>query len=154
MRSVSAFLSNRILQRGFVTQTTSASASAAAATTTTARTSLYQSTSPHPKILSLQLQQQQQQQQPRLCNKSFTNSRRLLSTSKSNNNRPKIKPDTHLKPSSSSVYGLRRIDYSLVVPPRWPMPPHPPPQKGLRRFVFACHSTTLPRQRQGKNLDE
>jgi hypothetical protein len=37
--------------------------------------------------------------------------------------------------SSIGPYGLRRIDYT-VVPPRWKLPPHPPPRKNPVRRYF------------------
>lgn len=55
--------------------------------------------------------------------------------------KPNIKPDSHLNTGVRADgmefgrYGLRRVDYSKP-PPVWPMPPHPPEPKGLRRFVF------------------
>ena len=37
-------------------------------------------------------------------------------------------------------YGMRRVDYSTP-PPRWPMPAHPPPPTGWRRWVFPVSLT-------------
>lgn len=33
-------------------------------------------------------------------------------------------------------YGIKRLDYTKVIPPRWPLPPHPPPRKNLIRRYF------------------